>query len=72
MVDFQGERCYLTRMKVLKRTSKNSEELKAIQSLIDRGKVHWFSGKPAGLNGIGIQGKSLAETLVEERFDPLF
>lgn len=42
-------------------------EYHKIKSLIDSGKAIWSGGKPEGVKGIKIKGKSLAETILEER-----
>jgi prevent-host-death family protein len=44
-----------------------SKERKAIWSLVHSGKAHWDGGKPRGLTGIKVKGKSLSETILEER-----
>ncbi len=44
-----------------------SRERKVLKSLIDSGKVKWSGGKPEGLNNVKIKGKSLAETVLEDR-----
>lgn len=44
-----------------------SKERKLIRSLVESGKAHWSGGKPQGLQGIKIKGKSLSETILEER-----
>lgn len=44
-----------------------SEEYHKIKSLTDSGKAIWSGGKPGGARGIKIKGKSLAETVLEER-----
>jgi prevent-host-death family protein len=44
-----------------------SKERKAIWSLVHSGKAHWTGGKPKGLAGVRIKGRSLSETILEER-----
>lgn len=44
-----------------------SQERRAIKLLIDTGKAHWSGDKPKGISGISIEGKSLSETVIEER-----
>ena len=44
-----------------------SKERKAIWSLVHAGKAHWAGGKPRGLSGVRVKGKSLSETILEER-----
>lgn len=38
-----------------------------IRSLMDAKKAQWNGGKPAGIKGIRIKGKSLSKTILEER-----
>ncbi|HEO65381.1 MAG TPA: hypothetical protein ENI73_05850 [Spirochaetes bacterium] len=58
-------------MKGIKEINENSEEQEVINSLINCGKAKWAGGKPVGMKGIQIKGKSLSETVVEGRFDPV-
>jgi prevent-host-death family protein len=44
-----------------------SRERRAIKSLMDSGKAEWVGGKPEGLEGVRIKGKSLSKTVLEER-----
>jgi prevent-host-death family protein len=44
-----------------------SKERKAIWSLVHSGKAHWAGGKPKGVAGVKVKGKSLSETILEER-----
>lgn len=44
-----------------------SRERKAVKSLIKSGKAQWNGGKPKGIQGIKIKGKSISETVLEER-----
>ena len=44
-----------------------SKERRAISALVDAGMAHWAGGKPKGLVGIKIKGRSLSETILEER-----
>ena len=44
-----------------------SNERHAISSLTEANKAKWDGGKPLGLKGIHIKGKSLSETILEER-----
>lgn len=44
-----------------------SREHRAITLLVESGKVKWKGSKPKGLKGIKIKGKSIAETVLEER-----
>lgn len=42
-------------------------ERKAVRALLDAGKARWTGGKPSGMRGIAIKGKSLSETVKEDR-----
>lgn len=44
-----------------------SRERRAVKSLIDEGRAKWSGGKPKGIAGVRIRGKSLSKTVVEER-----
>jgi prevent-host-death family protein len=44
-----------------------SKERVAVRTLVEKGKAHWSGGKPKGLRGITVRGKSLSETILEER-----
>lgn len=44
-----------------------SRERKAVKSLLEAGRAKWSGGKPAGVEGIRIKGKSLSKTVLEER-----
>jgi len=44
-----------------------SRERGAIKELVEKGKVRWAGGKPAGLRGIKAKGKPLSRTILEER-----
>lgn len=44
-----------------------SRERQTVQSLIADGRLKWKGGKPIGLKGIKVRGKSMAETVVEDR-----
>ncbi len=44
-----------------------SAERRAISALIDKGHARWSGGKPRGLMGIKLRGKSISETILEER-----
>ncbi len=44
-----------------------SKERHTIKSLINSGKAKWSGGKPTGMKGIKIKGKSLSETVLEDR-----
>jgi prevent-host-death family protein len=44
-----------------------SRERRAVKSLMHQGKAKWNGGKPGGLAGIQIKGKSLAHTVIEDR-----
>jgi prevent-host-death family protein len=44
-----------------------SKERKVIWSLVHSGKAHWAGGKPKGVAGVKVKGKSLSETILEER-----
>jgi prevent-host-death family protein len=44
-----------------------SKERKAVLSLVESGKAHWDGGKPKGIEGLKIKGKSLSNTILEER-----
>jgi len=44
-----------------------SMERLAVKSLMDEGRAKWAGGKPKGVAGIRIKGKSLSDTVLEER-----
>ena len=44
-----------------------SREREAVKGLSDAGKVRWSGGKPAGLKGVKVKGKSLSRTVLEGR-----
>lgn len=44
-----------------------SKERKAVKSLIKSGRAKWGGGKPKGVQGIKVKGKSVSETVLEER-----
>ncbi|MGC2063145.1 MAG: type II toxin-antitoxin system prevent-host-death family antitoxin [Thermodesulfovibrionales bacterium] len=44
-----------------------SRERKAVKSLINSGKAKWSGGKPGGLDYVKIKGRSLSETVLEDR-----
>lgn len=44
-----------------------SKERKAIESLVTYSKAKWSGGKPEGVRGVRIKGKSLSKTVLEER-----
>lgn len=44
-----------------------SKERRAVKTLMEAGKAKWAGGKPVGVTGITLQGKPLAETVLEER-----
>ncbi len=44
-----------------------SRERQAVRFLMDEGRAKWSGGKPKGVAGIRIEGKSLSETVLEER-----
>ncbi|HSB52106.1 MAG TPA: type II toxin-antitoxin system prevent-host-death family antitoxin [Dissulfurispiraceae bacterium] len=44
-----------------------SAERRAAMSLVRDGKAQWHGGKPRGLKGLGIRGKALSQTILEER-----
>jgi prevent-host-death family protein len=44
-----------------------SRERGAVKELVEKGKVMWAGGKPAGLRGIKLKGKPLSKTILEER-----
>jgi len=44
-----------------------ARERQAVRVLMDSGKVQWSGGKPKGTAGVGIKGKPLADTVLEER-----
>jgi prevent-host-death family protein len=44
-----------------------SRERRVIKSLVGSGLAQWAGGKPRGFEGAPLKGKSLAETILEER-----
>ncbi len=44
-----------------------SIERQTIMSLVKEGKAQWLGGKPKGLEGVKIKGKTISETILEER-----
>ncbi len=44
-----------------------SPSRKVMLDLASAGKVVWSGGKPAGLRGVSIAGKALAESVLEDR-----
>ncbi len=44
-----------------------SPERQTVRSLMIAGRLKWKGGKPVGLKGIKVRGKSIAETVVEDR-----
>lgn len=44
-----------------------SAERRAVKALVDAGRARWPGGKPRGKQGIAVKGKTLAETVLEER-----
>jgi prevent-host-death family protein len=44
-----------------------SPERRAVKRLGDEGFVRWEGGKPRGQSGIAVHGKTLTETVLEER-----
>ena len=44
-----------------------SSEREAMRSLAAKGKLKWDGGKPAGLTGVKVRGKALAETVIKDR-----
>lgn len=44
-----------------------SSSRQVAKGLVAKGKLKWSGGKPAGLSGIKVRGKPVAETVVEER-----
>jgi len=44
-----------------------SRERDAVKGLVESGKVKWTGGKPAGLRGLKVKGKSLSRTVLEDR-----
>ena len=44
-----------------------SIERQAIMSLVKAGKAQWLGGKPEGLEGVKIKGKTISETILEQR-----
>jgi prevent-host-death family protein len=44
-----------------------SKERRKVTSLMAEGKAKWSGGKPKGMEGIRIKGKSLSNTVIEDR-----
>ena len=44
-----------------------SRERKAMMQLVRTSKAAWSGGKPAGVRGVKVKGKSLADTILEDR-----
>jgi len=44
-----------------------SHERGAVKRLVDSGKAHWTGGKPGGVKGAKVKGKSLSRTVLEDR-----
>lgn len=44
-----------------------SPERRCIMSLVKEGRAQWAGGKPRGCEGAKIKGKSISETVLEER-----
>ena len=44
-----------------------SRERGAVKQLIVSGKAKWTGGKPGGLKGVKVKGKSLSKTVLEDR-----
>ncbi|MGF1613669.1 MAG: hypothetical protein ACFCVA_07065, partial [Gammaproteobacteria bacterium] len=42
-------------------------ERRVMQRLREENKVRWSGGKPAGLQGVRIKGRAIAETVIEDR-----
>lgn len=38
-----------------------------VRALAQRGKLQWNGEKPAGLKGVRVRGRAVAETVIEER-----
>ena len=64
----QGEYVIITcRGKEIAELVPVSKERRAMKLLTDQGRVKWRGGKPAGLQGIKVKGKPIADTVLEER-----
>ncbi len=44
-----------------------SKERQVIKSLAEQGRLKWGGGKPVGLKGVKVRGKTLADTVIEDR-----
>ena len=44
-----------------------SRERQAVKLLAEEGRLRWDGGKPAGLKGVKVRGKTVAETVIEDR-----
>ena len=44
-----------------------SRERRKVTSLLAEGKARWSGGKPKGLEGIRIKGRSLSNTVINDR-----
>jgi prevent-host-death family protein len=44
-----------------------SKERRMVKSLMAEGRAKWSGGKPKGISGVRIKGKSLSKTVIEDR-----
>lgn len=44
-----------------------SSARQAVQALAHHGKLQWNGSKPAGLKGVQVRGRAVAETVLEDR-----
>lgn len=42
-------------------------ERKALEDLVAEGKLKWSGKKPAGVKGVRVKGKSVAEAVIDDR-----
>lgn len=63
-----GEELVVTdRGKEIALVSPISQERQAVRRFTASGKAQWSGGKPGGLKGIKVKGKSLSKTVLDDR-----
>jgi prevent-host-death family protein len=63
-----GERIIVTeRGKPVAELIPISPERRALEAMVEQGKLHWSGGKPAGLQGVAVEGESVADAVIEDR-----
>jgi len=64
----QGERIIVTdRGKEVAELVPVSKERRLVKKLVEKGRAAWDGKKPTGLRGVSIQGKTLSDSVLEER-----